>query len=476
MNQKKIIFALIFKFVERVIVKGLGLIIGIILARLLEPDDFGLVAIITVFMNLAQTFVQSGFSTALVQNSTTEDDDYSTVFYISTMIAVVLVVVLYFSAPYIAIWYDKSILVWPLRVMSLSLLLGAFNSVQNARMQREMQFRTMMYCNLIATVISGIVGIVVACLGAGLWALVIYNLANIILVSICMYVAGNWRPKAVFNLKRAALFWGYGWKLLVSGLLCSIYSDIRALVVGIKYSTLDLAYYNKGQQFPELISLTLDNAVQSVMLPVMSSKQDDTKQLSEVLLKSLSLSMFVISPLMLGLAAVAKTFIPLLLTEKWLPSVPLMIVFCLSSLTVPVMMTNLSAIKAMGRSDVYMKTEIIRRLAMLVVLLITIFCFDSVMVIAIGYLISSVIDITIIVVTMKQITEIRVAKQIGAVWKPLLAGFIMSLIVYAMNLLPLAYIWRLTLQVLVGALVYLGLSAALRMEAFYYLIHIIKKS
>ena len=234
MNKGKVISSLVFKFVERLAVKGIGLVIGIILARLLAPELFGLVAIISVFINLAQTFVQSGLGTALVQNRTADEKDYSTVFYLSTGIAVLMIAVLFAIAPLVGRYYDNAALIWPLRVYSFSLLFGALNSVQNAKLQREMQFRVMMRCNLIATIISGAIGVAAAFLGAGLWALVIYYFSNQVIVAVCMLVAQRWYPKWMFSVKRAKELFGFGWKMLVSALLCSLYNDIRSLIIGKK--------------------------------------------------------------------------------------------------------------------------------------------------------------------------------------------------------------------------------------------------
>lgn len=475
MNRKSVISSFIYQFIEKIAVKGIGLVISVILARLLDPNTFGLLAIISVFMNLAQNFVTSGLGTALVQNRTTEENDYSTVFFLSLGIAIVLDVVLFVSAPVIAAFYENDTLIWPLRVMSLSLPLGALNSVQNAKLQREMRFKMAMHCNLIATVISGVIGVAAAYLGAELWALVIYSLSGTIIVTVCMLIADKWYPRFVFSIARVKVFWEFGWKMLVSGLLCSLYNDARSLIIGRKYSTEDLAYYNRGQQFPEVIASTLDISIQTVMLPVMSSEQNSTERLNEMLLKTLSISMFVVTPVMLGLAAVAQTLIPLLLTEKWNASIPLLVVFCISYLTLPVMTTNLSLIKAMGRSDIYMRTEVVRRLAMLVVLLITVLCFDSVMVIALGYALSSVIDICIIIAAVKKLTGLGWMKQLRSIWKTLLAGAIMATVVCLANTLAIGKVWKLIFQVLMGIGIYAGCSAILKIEPFSYIISLLKK-
>lgn len=475
MNEKSIISSFVFKFVERLAVKLLGLVIGIVLARLLEPEIFGLVAIITVFINLAQTFVQSGLGTALVQNRSTDEDDYSTVFYLSMAIAGLMVAILYATAPVIAQYYGNNALIWPLRVYAFSLLFGALNSVQNAKLQREMQFKTMMRCNLVATVISGIIGVTAAFLGAGLWALIVYYFSNTVIVTLCMLITQKWYPKWIFSIRRAKVLFGFGWKMLVSALLCSLYADIRSLIIGKKYSTGDLAYYDKGQQFPLIISNTLDVAVQSVMLPVMSSAQDSVKRINELLIKTLTLSVFVVTPVMCGLAAVAETLIPLLLTDKWSASIPLMCIFCFAYITLPIETTNLSVLKALGRSDIYMKMELFRRILMIVVLLVSVFYFRSVTAIAIGFLFSAWLDAWIIVQTVKRQTGIGWIKQLGYIWKSLLSGAIMAVAVWLLNSLPIFAVVKLLIQIITGVAIYVALAVVLKNETLFQLIAMLKK-
>lgn len=475
MSRQNILSAFIFKFIERIAVKGIGLVISVILARLLSPETFGLLAIVMVFINLAHNLVVGGLGTALVQNRSTQEDDYSTVFFLSFAIAATSTLILFFGAPLVGKFYNSDAIVWPLRVLGFSLLFSALSSVQTAKLQREMRFKEMMICNLIATILSGILGLATAFMGWGLWALVVYSSASIFLTPFCLFIVDKWRPKFVFSVPRAKELWGFGWKMLVSSLLCSLYNDIRSLIVGKKYSTTDLAYYNRGQQFPDILANTLDISIQSVMLPVMSKVQDSKERLCEYLLKTTALSSFVVAPVMLGLAAVAKTFFPLLLTEKWNQSIPLLVVFCFSYLFIPVQTANLSLIKATGRSDLYMKSEIIRRIAMMVILLPSIFLFNSVMAIAIGFLISTIIDTCIIIFFVKTLTGVGFVKQFSKLWKILLCGVIMAATVYFMNTLPLLPMLQLSLQVIVGAVVYVACSFVLKVEPLFYGLDLLKK-
>ena len=474
MENKKIVSSLAYKSIEQLLNKGLGLIISIVLARLLSPDHFGQLAILTVFINLSQTLIQSGFSSAVVQTKELHKSDYSTTFYISTLLAILMVVILFLCAPLISRAYETEALTAPLRVYSLTLLFGAFNSVQLAKLQREMRFKETMITRTIATVLSGAIGIYCAFAGFGLWALVIYNLSSNVLNCVTMLVACRWLPRLEFSIKRAKELWSFGWKMLVSSLLCSLYNDVRALIIGKKYSTEDLGYYNRGEQFPYVIANTIDTAVQSVMFPALASIQDQKERVKAILSKSVSLGALVIIPVLMGLAVVAEPFITLLLTEKWLPCVPYMQIICIGHASYSISSANLTAIKAIGRSDIYMKLETIRRIVMLAILLISVFCFNSIIAIVIGFAISSWIDVAIIMVPVKKLLGYGFIELVKDVWKVLLAVLIMYVAVYFIGLIKLSTIAVLCLQIIFGVIVYVLACFIIKEKSFFELLSFIK--
>lgn len=475
MEKGIIVRSLIYKFTERLTVKATGLVIGIILARLLLPEEFGQVAIIMVFINLATTMIQSGFSASLVQVKEIDDTDYSTVFYITVALSAVMVLILCVCSPYIASYYEMPNLIWPIRVYSFSLFFGSFNSIQVARLQREMRFKPMMYTSLIATMLSGVLGVVLAYMGAGIWALVAYGCSNIVFSCITMLFVAKWYPKFVFSWKRAGVLFSFGWKMLVSGTLCSIYNDVRSLIIGKRYSVDDLAYYNRGQQYPDVISLTIDSAIQSVMFPAMSRSQSDAEQMRMMLKRTISLGVFIIVPIMMGLAAVSPSLILLLLTEKWLQSVVYMQIICLANISLSFMIPSLTAIKSLGRSDIYMKLELVRRVVMLAILLVALFVFDSVLAIAISYVISSFVDMFIASAPLKKLLDYDGFKQVKDNWKTLVASLIMGIGVYFVGFLQMPTIALLLVQIVVGVFIYLLLCLILRIESFYYILSIVKK-
>jgi teichuronic acid exporter len=475
MDKGKVVSSLAFKFIERLAVKGIGLVISVLLARLLSPDDFGVVAIMTVFINLSQTLIQSGLNSALVQNKDVTDDDYSTVFYITFSLAVVFIVLLTVFAPLIGRYYENDTLVMPLRIYSLTLVFGAFNSVQVAKMQRNMRFKSMMLCTLSATIISGVIGVVLAYMNAGIWALITYYAAHVIVTSIAMLFVERWLPRKVFSVERAKVLFSFGWKMLVSSVLCSIYNDLRSLIIGKKFSTGDLGYYNRGQQFPNIISNTLDNSIQSVMFPTLASAQESPEKMKAMLRRSMSTGALIILPVMAGLAVIAEPFVRLLLTEKWLPCVVFMQLICIAEANIPFASSNLIAIKAMGRSDIYMKLEVIRRIAMLVVLAITVFCFHSVYAIAVGYLISAWLDVVIIALPMKRILNYSIIEQFTDNWKTFVATAVMGVVVILMGHIAINYILLMVAQIICGGIVYIFLCHALKIESYQYALQMVQK-
>ena len=470
-----VIGSLIYKFSERVLVKLIAFVISIILARLIEPGIFGLLAIITVFTNLCQVFVQSGMNVALVQNKDTREEDYSTVFWFSLAIAGFLYIGLFFVAPLIARYYENDVLIAPLRVLALCLVAGTFNMIQGAKLSREMQFQKQMICTLIATVVSGIVGVWMAYAGYGLWALVAYQLFNQVAVSLAMLAVAHWIPRFTFSLERAKVFFSYGWKILISNLLFSLYTDIRSLVIGKVYTTEDLALYDRANQMPNIVSYNLEIAMQAVMLPALSKKQNDIAAVREDLSRMIRYTTYLIAPIMAGIAAVATPFVLFFLKEKWADCIPYMMIFCIGYAFLPVSGACNVSIKAIGRSDTFAKNQAIRIGTMFVILLLTLVVFRSVFAIVIGYTISQFLEMLIALWPAKQhigYTYLNAAKDILPNFAiSLLMGGAVYLIVTLIPSHPIA----LAVGIPAGIILYLLLSILTKNKAFYMFLSLAKK-
>ena len=445
MDKSKVVRSLIYKFTERFAVKLIGLVIGIILARLLTPEISGQVALLEVFVNFSLLLIEDGVNNSLVQSRTAEERDYYTIFVITFGLAAGALVILEAAA-----------------------------SVQVARMQREMRFRELMYCNLAASLLAGALGIWMAYNGFGLWALVAYHFAQIAVSTTAAFLLLRWVPKGGFSMESARRLGGFGIKMLAASATQNLYLSLRPLIIGMRFSAADLGYYDKGRNFSYTISVNLDAAIRSVMFPVLSRAQDDREQFRVIMRRMSMLGSFVIFPVMLGLAAVAEPLIRLLLTDKWLAAAPMLVILSIGEAQIPLTSANLVSLKSLGRSDIYARQELVRRAIMLVILVLSVVCFDSVEAIAVGYSISAWLDVWVTSWPIKKLLGYGVLDQLRDVWKSGLSALVMGGAVYALGFLPLSPAPLLAVQVMFGGTVYLLLNLALKNESLLYLLSALK--
>lgn len=475
MKKTVVISSLIYKTVERFSVKGLGFIIGILLARLLSPEAYGQIAIINVFVNLSQSIIEGGLGTALVQNKKTDDRDFSTVFFICMAMSVVMTGLVYAGAPFIADYYSSPEILMPLRVYAFSVFFSSYGSILTAKIQREMRFKQMLVCSLTATIISGSLAVALAFSGAGIWTLVVYYFSHTVVDCMAMMIAVRWVPRWTFSVQRAKELYSFGWKMLAASMMCSLYYDLRSLIIGKRFSTEDLGYYDRGQQFPFTIHFALDASIQSVMFPVLAKAQDSREEMRHIMRKTLGLGAVMIFPAMMGLAAVAEPLIKLLLTDKWLPCVLYMQIICIAQVPSFIISSNLVAIKSTGRSDIYMKLEFFRRMVMLVVLALTVLLFDTVIAMAYSYALSSWIDLVIVILSNKRLIGYKLADQMKDVWPAVPPTLIMTALVYAINYVQLPLLLALCIQILGGILIYMILCKLFRVKTFNYVLDMLKE-
>jgi len=465
----------LFKLAESFGTQGIAFVVSVVLARLLEPSDYGVLAVLMVFIALSQVFVQSGLNTALIQKKDADDTDLSSAFFVSLGIAIVLYLLLFLLAPAIGSYFDMAGLAPVLRVLALVLLPGAVISVQNAVIAREMKFRRLMFASLCATMLSGAVGIGMALAGMGYWALVGQQLSSQFGLMCALWLMARWRPHALFSWARVRGLIRFGWKLLAASLLDSGYLSLRTAVIGKKFDKDTLGFYNRGKQFPELVMNAVNGSIQSVMLPVLSELQENIPRMKQMMRRSVVASSFLVLPLMTGLAAVAEPLVVLLLTDKWLPAVPFLQICCIDFAFYPIHTANLQAINAMGRSDVFLKLELIKKSYGLVILAATVLFFDSVLVIAWGGVVSTLLSAVVNAMPNRKLLGYGYLEQMRDILPQAALAMVMFLAVSAVGLLPLALAGRLLIQVLVGVVVYGGLALALRMEGMQYLLAIVRK-
>ncbi|MGB4044287.1 MAG: lipopolysaccharide biosynthesis protein [Thermacetogeniaceae bacterium] len=470
-NQKlksTVLSSLFWKLMERGGTQGIQFIVQIVLARLLLPEDFGLIAIVTIFILLANVFVQSGFNTALIQKKDADDEDFSSVFYLSLFVAGLLYVVLFLTSPFISVFYRSPQLILILRVLSVTLFFGAFNSIQNAYVARNMMFKKLFFSSLGAIIISGTVGIATAYLGWGVWALVAQQLTNQLAVTLILWFTVKWRPKLLFSIEKVKVLFSFGWKLLASSLINTLYMEIRSLIIGKIYIPAMLGFYDRGQQIPKVIVSNIDGAIQSVMLPALASQQDDKKRVKAMMRRAIMTSSFIMFPMMVGLAVVAEPVVKIILTDKWLPAVPFLQIFCASYSLWPIHTANLQAINALGRSDIFLKLEIIKKVIGIIILGVSIPF--GIYAIAWGVLISGVISTFINAYPNLKLLNYSYIEQWKDIMPSLGISLVMGAVVYTLNFLNIA-VWQiLMLQVFVGVVIYIGLAKVFKVESFGYLV------
>jgi O-antigen/teichoic acid export membrane protein len=468
-----VLSSLFWKSLERGGVSGIQLIIQIILARLLLPEDYGIIALIVVFISISQTFVQSGLGTALIQKREVTDEDYSSVFYISLGIALVFYGILFLAAPFIAAFYNQPLIAPILRVLGLTLFFGAVNTIQNAVIARNFQFKKLFVSSLGAVLLSGVAGIAMAYTGYGVWALVGQQFTAITVLCAIMWLTVKWRPKLLFSLARVKELFSFGWKLLVSGLIDVTYNNLSTLIIGKLYPANMLGFYTKGREFPNLLVTNINSSIQAVMFPAYARCQDNRPMVKQIMRRALVTSSFLVFPAMAGLAAVAKPLVILLLTEKWLFAVPFLQIFCAVYALFPIHTVNLQAINALGRSDVFLKLEIIKKALGLSVLAFTIPI--GIYAIALGMVVTGVIATLINAYPNKLLLGYSFTEQ----WKDLMPAFILSLLMYSVTYSVLFLgqpVWvTLLLQIGVGIGVYMGLAWLLKLESLTYLIDTVKE-
>jgi O-antigen/teichoic acid export membrane protein len=465
-NKNKVISSFVWKFLERIGVQGLQFIISIVLARLLTPSDYGVVALISIFIQLARVFIESGFGNALIQKKDADDLDFSSVFYLSLFIAIVMYLILFFTAPLIARFYDQKILIPILRVLSLTLIFGSINGLQGTVVSKTLDFKRFFFSSIIGIAISGVIGLLLAYKNYGPWALVWQQLSMNIAVTIILWFTVKWRPKLLFSFARLKTLFSFGWKLLVSSLLDTIFRNIHGLVIGKIYSKEMLGIYTRGKQFPEIISTNIDGSIQSVLFPAYSAKNDDINALKNMVRRSITTSSFFMIPAMLGLATIAKPLVMVLLTEKWLDSVPFIQIACIYYSWRTIHTSNLTAINALGRSDIFLKLEIIKKTNTLIALLITIPM--GIMPMIIGQAITSALASFINAYPNKKLLQYSYFEQIKDILPYYIISIIMVVPILFFQLVNIPLLLSLTIQILLGIIIYTGISYIFKIDAFLY--------
>ena len=473
MDGNRVFSNLLWRFGERIGAKLISIVVQLILARLLAPEVYGTVAIVLVITDILQVFIESGFGTALIQKKDADDLDFSSVFFFNLAACVVLYLLLVAFAPVIAGIYRKPELTQIIRVIGLILIIAGVRNVQQAYVSRNMLFKRFFFATLGGTLTAAVVGIWMAKRGFGVWAYVTQYLLNNLVGTLILWFTVRWRPKAQFSPERLKGLFSYGWKLLASSVLSTVSDKLRPLIIGYRFTGADLAFYNEGILFPNLIVENVNASIDSVLLPALSEQQDSAENVKLMTSRAVQVSSYIMWPLMMGLLACAGPLVQFALGDAWLPCIPFVRIFCLYYALFPVHTANLNAIKAMGRSDIFLKLEIIKRVLDLVIVAITLFL--GVRAMAYGLLAEGVICLLINSWPNRTLCRYSFSQQLRDIFPSFLLSAGMGAAVWLLTFLPVGSLPTLVLQVLLGAALYLGLSALLKLKPYIYVLTMAKK-
>lgn len=471
-DRNSVLLNFIWRFAERCGAQLVTFVVSIVLARILTPEDYGQIALITVFTTIMQVFVDSGLGLALIQKKDADDLDFSSVFYFNFVVCLALYSIMFVAAPYIAAFYKDASLTPIIRVISLTIVISGVKGIQQSYVSRNMLFKRFFFSTLGGTIFSAFLGIGLAYSGFGVWAIVAQQLSNTAIDTLILWLTVKWRPRKMFSWERLKSLLSFGWKMLISSLLDTVYNNIRSLIIGKMYSSADLAYYNQGKQFPHTIVNNINTSIDSVLLPSMSSAQDDRARVKAMTRRSITISTYIMAPMMMGLAFCAKPIVQLVLTDKWLPCVPFLRIFCITYMFYPIHTANLNAIKAMGRSDYFLKLEIAKKAVGLALLFSTMWF--GVMAMAYSLLIGTITGMIINSWPNRKLLNYSYFEQMKDIFPGIALAVFMGGCVRFVELLHLSTALTLVIQISLGALIYVGISVMLHLESFEYLFGMVK--
>lgn len=453
--KSKTVHGLGWSAIDNVTKMGIMFVVSIVLARLLSPDEYGLIGILTIFIFVFNAIVDSGFTNALIRKKDATDTDYSTVFYTNVVVSAFMAALLFLCAKPIAIFFAREELIALTQVMSCVVVINALSIVQKAKTTKNIDFKTQTKVTLISSVFSGVIGIGMAYNGCGVWALVGQQISMQLLTTIFFWIFNKWIPKLVFSWTSFKEMWSFGWKLLVSSLIATIWQEIYQVVVGKCYSPATLGLYTRAKQFSQMFSSNLTSIIQRVSFPVLSMIQDDRDRLREAYRRIIKTTMLPTFVLMFGMAAVAKPMILVLIGEKWTGCIPFLILICIHGSMYPLHAINLNMLQVQGRSDLYLRLEIIKKFVALGPLLLGIFMDiylmvgTSIITTCINYYLNAYYSGPYLNYTIKE--------QVKDVLPSFAIAVFMAIIVGGMTFIPVSPFILLPLQIVVGAIIVIAI-------------------
>lgn len=472
-NKRQFVAGSIWKVVEQFSTRGLSMVVSIILARILSPNDYGLIALTTIFTNFSSILIDGGFSTALIRKKYVDEYDYSSTLLISFTISTLLYAVIFLFAPWISTYYGEPELAGVLRVIGLVLFIQAFGSIRTAYVNRNLQFKLLFMCNFFGTLISGIIGVIAAYAGLGVWALVAQQLLQQLILTLLLLVRLKWRLSIKFDISRIKEMLKFSFGVVLASLINFISSSLYSLIIGKKYTVEDLGYFDKGGQLPTQMSLYTFGAMSNVLLPTLASHQSDIVRVKQIVRKVVRMTSYLISPMMFGLALITEEVVVLLFTEKWLPITRIMQWNCLYYLATPFMLINIQVFFALGYSSKRVKTELLR-LLMLVsgILIFGIWLECTIDQLALVCAVIAVLSAIVTYIELMPMINYSIRECISDLLMPLAVSVVMAIAIsvsgrFVLDTLGISSMFlRLIIKVIVGVCVYVALSAFFQIDGY----------
>ncbi len=444
--------------------QGISFITGVIIARILSPSDYGIIGMILIFTEVSTVFISGGFSAALIRKQNRTELDLSTVFYYNIAVSLFFYFILFVTAPYIAEFYKTPILTMVIRVVGLNMVFGAFGAIQSTILNIAIDFKTQSKITIITLIITGTIGILLAYKGFGVWALVIQRLAFTAISTVLLWFFIGWKPKCAFSYNSFKELFGFGSKLMLSGLLDTIYKNIYQVIIGKKFTSADLGFFTRAKGLAQLPSWNITNVIQRVTFPVLSEMQNDAHLLGNNYRKLLKMSAFIIFPLMMLLCGLSESLIKILLTDKWLPSVPLLQVLCFSFMFYPIHAINLNLLQVKGRSDLFLRLEIIKKTVITIVLFAT--APFGVLIMCYGIIFTSVLALIINTYYTGELIKIGFFTQIKDILPVLILSFITGFLAYLPSTILIDSYFQLAVGGLIGSLFFIGATFLFKFSEF----------
>lgn len=469
----KVLSGLFWRYFERCAAQGVTFIVGIVLARVLTPDDYGLSSLSAIYIGIISIISDLGLTQAVIQKKDADEIDYNSVFYVNLFMAVLVYFIIFFTAPFAAMFYEQPRLTAIIRVSSLTMPISALFSMQSTIITKRMEFKKYFWATITGTIISSFVGIALALNGMGVWAIVGQSMTNTIIDRLFLTAIVRWKPKAIFSLKRVKPLFNYAWKLLASRALDQVYGNIYSLVIGRVYSTSDLAYYERGKQYPMYIINNINESILSVLFPAISTVQNKIEDVKNIIRRSIVTSSFFIFPMMTGLGVMAELIIHVMITDKWLPAVPFIRFCCFTYALWPIHTANLQAISALGRSDIFLKLEIIKKVIGISVLLITLP--HGLIAMMWGSSGAAIISSFLNASPNKKLLGYSYLEQLRDLMPSAVLSVVMGVCVFLIGMIPMNDIVKIFVQVILGAAIYFGLAKLFELECFEFVIKTVKE-